>query len=315
MINNIKFSQMAYYDNGINRIKQTTIKDFFTIQKGPLKIDCPNIMSKAENERLSKLYIRNAKKHRKKVALMNSNDSENSSMEELKNTITNQEPCENTLSPQIIFSTEYGCTEYVGNKDISMESICEGDGNDLSPSKRQKLNSGNLTITKSIPQTNQVRNNVSLTLQMTQSENLHQPDKETVQNTALQENVNIEDLLQVELLEGDNLVRIRNHVEVVEDIIENTVETHLSPLIFNNEKIVLENFMELTLYQKYFSCKLFTHQVKWYNVYKFAESINLPISQIQAKQIMETLKEKSIIKSGNVCMCIKNICFCVFHYS
>lgn len=71
-------------------------------------------------------------------------------------------------------------------------------------------------------------------------------------------------------------------------------------LLFEEDKLLLEKFCAMSDKYKFFCCKLFTHQVKWYDFNDFAKKIKLSIGSTELQQMYTFLKENSIILTGIV---------------
>ncbi|KAI4468343.1 fanconi-associated nuclease 1 [Holotrichia oblita] len=102
---------------------------------------------------------------------------------------------------------------------------------------------------------------------------------------------------EISKAKADSFDRITNHILLVDDIVRSVIESDLAVLLFDNELNLLKVFQDLPVCEKYLSCKLFTHQVKWYNAYKFAENVKLDMTLFEVKQLVKCLKENLIIKS------------------
>lgn len=287
---------------------QKLITSFFTVHKGPLEIQCNNVITKTENDKLAKLYRRKRKKHAQKGYNVEACDSvEYIKTETESDTIL--ENGKNPISPKIILTTDICCVNYLSSLEykssIDLSNIKINESLPLKKQRKEIAVVGELTLTKSQPQIKQIRQEASRTSKMSQSINIKLETSDlkefssSIKSPMLLGYTSIEDLLKIEVLEEDvNSCRITDHIKLIDDIIDNTIKSHLSMLLFGNEKNLLESFQQLSIYQKYFSCKLFTHQVKWHNGHKFAEKINLPVTSYEVKQILMCLQQKLIIKSG-----------------
>lgn len=299
---------------------QKEITSYFSVQKGPLNIECKNIITKADNDRLSQLYRRRSKRYQ----CNNQNIENNQDVEYIKTEIQDMSNKTMPLSPQIILSTDIGCTEYLNTTGM-MSTYYSWQSNrpETSPSKKRKsetVSLSQLTVTRSEMQTKTMPHKRSLTFQMSETiSEAHSNNNNINHSSTTNESILLNDIgnyLQIKIEESGqseticenqiskvkegNFDRIANHVLLVDDIIRSVIESDLAVLLFDNELNLLKVFQDLTVHEKYLGCKLFTHQVKWYKAFKFAENIKLELTLLDVKQMVKCLKENHIIKSGKI---------------
>ncbi|KRT85864.1 hypothetical protein AMK59_2332 [Oryctes borbonicus] len=297
---------------------QKGIKDYFSVSKEPLKIKSKAILTSAENYQLLRSYRSKNRKCTKKAINDEICDNdvmyvETEKQDDIIKHECNIDPC----SPKIVLDTGFSCVYYASmNESDMIENVSQSNVCTVSPSKRQRIEADStklLTITKSkIPE---VQKKASRTFQMSQTSDPIKNESSLFKEHNLAETENINKFLEVYLLEEreslgtvlqeqndnlnenrDNPDKITSHVSLVDDILSDILDSHLSTLLFDDEISLLRTFQGLTVKHKYLGCKLFTHQIKWYNAYKFAKNIKLLVSLFEIKQMIVCLKENRIIR-------------------
>ncbi|XP_022900555.2 fanconi-associated nuclease 1-like [Onthophagus taurus] len=290
---------MAENDVEVISFKQSSIKSFFSPCKGPLTFQ----------ESKFKSTIKKPQRCRRSKRLKNKKpDKESDDDDPMKKVIVKEEMIEVNccpLSPQIYFDDEP-----ILNADTSpskkVKIDLERDENSLlklnNNRSKIKLNSSdssseiiNIAVTK--PCLN-IKNDFKLTKTQLES-SLNYSHKSYA--------LNIEGLIYecefgVDLDDFECKEVFKNALNNIWVIIKHSLRPSFEDLLFENEKNLILSFCSIkTLYQ-FICCKLFTHQIKWYNPESFIKSLKgrnkLNLISLEIHEMITDLEKYGFIQTN-----------------
>ena len=310
-------------------LKQSFIHNYYSPQKEPLKMDAkPSSLKISIKRKRCKSVRRKSKKKVESITKELVDDVEvvsiSSSESVNQQEVLNEDCIESErISPKIVFETQ---DKVVAIKAWQITELSDTDIIDSCKSVSQETHSNvknkiseDIKITKSPKQETDLKGK-SRVSEVDSMINVERVSKESSlrseefnegcaqwnvlgQINNLSENIGRESINETD--SQDNFETDSNETKIslfLSHIVEiiNYVICDNYDLLFKEDKILLEKFCAMSDKYKFFCCKLFTHQVKWYEFKGFAEKIRLSIRPTELQQMYTFFKDSSFILTGIV---------------